>query len=61
MRRHGIERPGVVVQFLEAVHELEQRYGLVIEHEDRHGAFVVRPLADGDPEWLLDAYYEARD
>ena len=50
------ERPADVERFLAAVDALCLLHGMVIEHEDRHGGFVIeRRDADHDGTWLQDA------
>jgi sugar phosphate isomerase/epimerase len=50
------ERSERVVGFLRELVALEARYGLALEHEDSHGAFIVRPLTDEAVAWLMDAF-----
>ena len=53
------ERSAEVLAFLHAVNRLAQDAGLAIEHEDGHGAFMIRRCHFNDAEsrqWFLDAY-----
>ena len=44
-----------VDHFLAEVLNISRRYGLSIEHEDRHGAFLVTPFNEASADWLRGA------
>lgn len=58
------ERSPEALAFLHAVNRLAQDHGYAIEHEDSHGAFMVRRCHFNDTEsrqWFLDAYEVVED
>lgn len=45
-----------VHDFLCKVKSLCEQYGLVISHEDGHGAFIIEPLNDLDIQHFMEAF-----
>lgn len=44
--------------FLDAIEAVCREHGISIAHEDHQGAFILRPLGEGDIAWLRDATQE---
>lgn len=57
------ERPEKVLEFLQKVDDLCREYGLIIEHEDTGGAFLIfdEKNARYSREWFRDAAYCTND
>jgi hypothetical protein len=46
--------------FLAEIEAVCRKHGVVIAHEDRHGAFVLDPLTDEGLAWLMAAEFDSR-
>ncbi len=44
--------------FIEALVVVCQRYGMSLEHEDQHGAFIVTHYRDDNIQWLREAFID---
>jgi hypothetical protein len=55
------ERSKEALDFIKAVDKVCVEHGFAIEHEDSHGAFIVRRYNDeSDRYWFQQAYEEVR-
>ena len=61
-KREDVIRPDVDL-FLSELEELCRRHGLIVSHEDGHGAFIIRKLGDRPDafEWLHEAMVGGAD
>lgn len=53
-KRENVERADVD-KFIEDILGVCREHEMSLAHEERHGAFIVEPLADENIEWLRGA------
>lgn len=61
IKEEKIETPKNVLDFLNELFMLYDKYNLSISHEDGHGAFIIEKNCDFNKEWISEAHLDLKE